>query len=407
MAARARLGKLLLLAASAALTLGLAEAALRLAGISYPNFYRPDPERGWSLQPGAEGWWRKEGSAPVRINSDGLRDREHALAKPPGTVRIAVLGDSCAEALQVPVEATFWHLLEARLAACPTCRTLAGRPVEVLNFGVSGYGTAQELLTLRGQVWKYRPDIVLLAFYTGNDVRNNERALEQDPLRPYFVLAASPGSSAGPRLTLDDSFRRSSGYELRRSGPARLLYGVFNRSRLLQLAKRAKSALDDRVGAWKARRVTTQPIEELGLDNAVYSPPATPEWRAAWEVTEAMLREMSAEVRAKGARFGIVTLSDGIQVHPDPARRRAFERQLGLTTLFYPDERIREVGKAAGIPVLNLAPALAEYAARTGRFLHGFPNTAPGEGHWNAEGHRQASRLMAPWLCQVLSAGGR
>ena len=107
--------KLALAAAATALALLAGEAALRIAGISYPNFYRPDPERGWSLRPGAEGWWRKEGLAYVRISSAGLRDVEHALAKPPGHLRIAVLGDSCAEALQVPVGQTFWKLLEGRL----------------------------------------------------------------------------------------------------------------------------------------------------------------------------------------------------------------------------------------------------------------------------------------------------
>ena len=41
-----------------------------------------------------------------------------------------------------------------------------GKQVEVINFGVSGYGTAQELLTLRQKVWDFSPDIVVLAFTT-------------------------------------------------------------------------------------------------------------------------------------------------------------------------------------------------------------------------------------------------
>ena len=43
---------------------------------------------------------------------------------------------------------------------------LQGRHVEVINFGVSGFGTTQELLTLEYKVWKYSPDVVLLAFTT-------------------------------------------------------------------------------------------------------------------------------------------------------------------------------------------------------------------------------------------------
>jgi lysophospholipase L1-like esterase len=396
LAARSRLGRLALLLVSVLVTLGLAEVALRIAGVSYPNFYRPDPDLGWALTPGASGWWKKEGRAFVRINPDGERDIRHPLEKPPGTLRIAILGDSCTEALQVPVEETFWARLPRELASCPALAGHPGKSVETLNFGVSGYGTAQELLTLRTRVFKYHPDLVLLAFYTGNDVRNNYRPLEQDPLRPYFVLQ-------GGRLVLDDSFRTSSGYRARQTFAARLLYAAFNHSALLQVGKMAKSAGDGLVGAYKAKRVTTQAIEELGLDNAVYSPPGNADWQAAWAVTEAMLREMGEEVRAHGARFAVVTLTDGIQVHPDVKKRQAFARQLGIADLFYPDERIKKTAEAAGIPVLNLAPPLADYAARTGQFLHGFPNTRPGEGHWNARGHREAARVLGRWLCGMFA----
>jgi hypothetical protein len=389
MPAHSRAGRLALLAASTLVTLLVAEAALRIAGVGYPNFYGPDALRGWSLLPGAAGRWTKEGDAPVAISSDGLRDREHAAGKPPGVYRIAILGDSCVEALQVPLDRTFGALLERELPACPAFR---GRRIETLNFGVSGYGTAQELLTLKSRVWKYRPDLVLLAFYSGNDVRNNYRPLEQDPMRPYFVLDRGA-------LRLDDSFRATEGYRLRRSLPARVLYAVWNRSRLLQLGKMGKSALDGYVGAWKARRVTTQPIEELGLDNAVYQPPADPAWKAAWAATEAMLREMDAEARRHGARFAVASLSTPIQVDPRIAKRQAFARELKVPDLFYPDRRLAAFGRAQGIPFLPLAPPLADYAARTGRYLHGFPNTKPGEGHWNAAGHQQAARLLAAWIC--------
>ena len=73
------------------------------------------------------------------------------------------------------MEDTFWSVMERELGQCAL---FAGRRVEVINFGVSGYGTVQELMTLRHYVWDYDPDVVVLAFTTGNDVRNNLRALE-------------------------------------------------------------------------------------------------------------------------------------------------------------------------------------------------------------------------------------
>src|ERR1700687_3491778 len=86
------------------------EIAMRLAGISFPDFGLPDQDRGWALRPNAEGWVRAENKAGVyvKINSQGLRDREHSIAKPPGTFRVAVLGNSYTEAFQVPIEQTYW-----------------------------------------------------------------------------------------------------------------------------------------------------------------------------------------------------------------------------------------------------------------------------------------------------------
>ena len=42
---------------STAIALLVGEIALRIAGVSHPNFYRPDPVRGWGLLPGASGRW--------------------------------------------------------------------------------------------------------------------------------------------------------------------------------------------------------------------------------------------------------------------------------------------------------------------------------------------------------------
>jgi hypothetical protein len=58
------------------------------------------------------------------------------------------------------------------------------------------------------------------------------------------------------------------------------------------------------------------------------------------------------------------------------------------------------------VPVLALARPLQ--ATVDGdvdhRAFHGFPNTKPGEGHWNANGHRAAAERLAPWVCELLAA---
>src|SRR5438552_12805145 len=116
----------------------VSELVLRLIGYSYPQFYQLDYSRGYALRPGMEGWYRKEGESYVRINRDGLHDREHSKNKPPDTIRIAVVGDSYPEALQVSPEQAFWAVMERQLQ---DCGGFGAKKVEVLNFGVSGYGT--------------------------------------------------------------------------------------------------------------------------------------------------------------------------------------------------------------------------------------------------------------------------
>ena len=93
----------------------LAEIVLRVLGYSNPVLWTYDDTVGSRLYGGAEGWFRAEGEAYIKINSAGLRDREHSVAKPPNTVRIAVLGDSMTEALQVPSGKPFWAILEREL----------------------------------------------------------------------------------------------------------------------------------------------------------------------------------------------------------------------------------------------------------------------------------------------------
>src|SRR5918911_2269574 len=224
-----RATKIFVVCASILFALMIGEVALRAVGYTYPVFYAPDEARGYALRPCMRGWYRKEGATYVSINCQGLRDREHTMAKPPGTLRVAVVGDSFAEALQVPLEDAFWAVAERKLQACPA---VGGRKVEFINFGVSGYGTAQELITLEQKVWAYQPDIVLLAFTTNNDITDNSRPLKRTNEIPYFVLRAG-------QLALDDSFRTTRAFQLSHTFLARTGRWLRDHLRVVQAAIQA------------------------------------------------------------------------------------------------------------------------------------------------------------------------
>lgn len=389
------------LALATLVTVCLFELGLRASGVSYPTFYTADFYCGSTLRPGAGGWFTREGHAYVRINSNGLRGPEQPVRKPDGVLRIAVLGDSYTMAPQVAEDKTFIAVLEKHVQSCPT---VAGRRVEALNFGVSGYGTAQELLMFRHKARHFQPDMVLLAFFTGNDIRNNHRGLDQTPTRPHFVL------DAAGRLVEDMSFRADAGFQRRLTRSWRAFIELSDSSRIIQVTMQAfrnfKAMRNLRAPAHAARAPGgasddgTQ--DEIGLDAEVYREPTDPVWQEAWRITEALLTRTYEEVRASGATFLLAVLTNGVQVDPDSERRRALTAALDVANLTYPDTRVRDFADGKGIPVLTLVQPLSDWVQSHGECLHGFP-ADPCRGHWNPTGHRLAGELIGARVCELLN----
>jgi hypothetical protein len=378
--------------------LGVMEIALRILGVSYPSFYRPEEQRGHALIPNLSGLWTHEGRGEVKINSDGLRDGEHIVPKPPQTYRIAVLGDSFAEAIQVDAPQAFWAVMEQELSQCPA---LEGQRVEAINFGVGDYGTAQQLMTLRTQVGKYEPDLILLQIFTGNDLVNNSRALSPgDRLAPFWL------KDAQGNWAMDFSFQTTPTYQRRRSALRQLVFTLINHSRVLQVLNEAKRAI-----VQGRPLATAQPqdsldalIPSLDFDANLYRPPTTPAWQEAWQITESLIGQIHRESRQQRADFVAVTLSNPPQVYPKNFEALQTKlKELGAENLFYPDQRLAQLGQRENFPVITLAPYLQRYSQEQQVFLHGFANTAFGVGHWNAAGHQLAGAKIATELCRGLT----
>ena len=99
---------------------------------------------------------------PVSINSEGMRDREFSLEKPPGVYRVMMLGDSTTFGWGVRQEDTAAKFLERKLnGALPS----GFDHVEVMNTGVGNYDTVQEVTYYETIGWKYHPDLVVLVFF--------------------------------------------------------------------------------------------------------------------------------------------------------------------------------------------------------------------------------------------------
>ncbi len=368
------------------IALALLEGGVRWMHLTPDRFWQPDPLLGVRLIPGDRGWWTQEDReflVFVQTNHKGLRDVEHDYTKAAGVFRILVLGDSFVEAMQVPLDNSFPRLLQDRLN-----RDGAATTIEVISAGVSGYGTASELLYFEHEGTRYRPDLVLLAFYPGNDVKNNS-AILGDTLKPVY---GSDG--ALQRVAGQPPPHQPGGW---RGLLARTAVYHYVRQIVLVQHPHLAQALA-RHGWLKAEAIRTQAQSDgVPLDYGVYAPSADPVWQDAWSHTEALLQRLQRQVRATGARLVIAVLCTRDQIYPEwwqeivaahPAMRA---RQWDLDA---PERRMESWCQEHGVPCVSLAPAFRA-AAGVSPPLH-FHH----DGHWTAAGHRLAAVELADFLKQ-------
>ena len=107
--------------------------------------------------------WKPDASCGEgTINDLGMLDGPRELQKPPGTLRVACLGDSVGGDCTLP-----------RDNACAALEQIlreerGGRPTEVLNFSVPGYNTLQEARALEVRAMPFSPDAAVV-LYVVND----------------------------------------------------------------------------------------------------------------------------------------------------------------------------------------------------------------------------------------------
>ena len=133
-----------------------------------------DPLLGWRNRPGASLTYnRREYQTTVLINSLGFRDVERSLTKPPGRSRVLVLGDSFIEAYAVERDESVTRRMEA-------IANEAGCPVDVVNAGVHAYSIDQEFLWFERESEALEPDIVVMAVYYNDIIRQQPGTPDAD-----------------------------------------------------------------------------------------------------------------------------------------------------------------------------------------------------------------------------------
>jgi hypothetical protein len=196
-------------------------------------FLTPDRVVGWKHPNSLTFSWNGrnpyciEFRVQVTTNSFGFRDHEWELDKPPGVTRIAILGDSFIEALQVPLQLTAPRLLARELAT-----RLPGRPVETMNFGVSNYGIGQYLMMYEQYVRRFRADYVVVFASYLNFTRTTQRELTSR-LQAFYTLHVRPSYTVDANGALQYVPARD--YDKYEDGVASLLSSEFGRNRTMDI----------------------------------------------------------------------------------------------------------------------------------------------------------------------------
>ncbi|WP_380783910.1 SGNH/GDSL hydrolase family protein [Sphingomonas sp. R86520] len=216
----------------------------------------------------------------LRINRQGMRDdREFAVAKPAGTCRIAMLGDSYFVGYELPLPLTFARQIERRLRA-------RGFPVEVLNFAVSGLGTAENLRTYEAAARPFAPDLVLMQWQVTDYDDNIRSGLYK--LRDGRLVGNT--TTFLPGIATQDRLMRYAAYRL-----------LADRSHLYNFAR-------EEIG-WKAKQLLAFVRKRAdGSDDREVEQNTYVIGNRQVALAAAILRRADAEVRADGARMMIVDI---------------------------------------------------------------------------------------------------
>jgi len=308
----------------------------------------------------------------IQFNSQGFRDKEFL---PGNDFKIAILGDSFIEAIEVPVDLNMASILSKLLDR------------RTLNAGINNYGTTHELFVYKTFLKPLRPQITLLFFYPGNDVKDNSCELT----RMYGEPISGPcGYISEDKVVWNTSFDQNDNVR----GQSRLKRFLRQNCRLCLLGYRAL-----KFDLWNKYRDGDVPF----LYNTFRADPPGPvkkPWQEGWKITTEAIRQLNSEVQSAGGRLYIVTVPEYFAVVPD--WKKSFEQATGLAQPpedFDPllaEKGLAALGRRHDIGVLNLAPHFNDYRVKFDLKDPYFWYVC--DAHWSPLGHY----LAANWVARML-----
>jgi len=344
-----------------------------------------DPTLGWRLRPGS--YSVKPAHTfkvhQVFINEYGLRNRPISARAASDTKRIVILGDSYAFASAVPNENTFPAILEKILSG-------SGH-YEVINTGVPGYGTAQEMLLMKELTGKKVVGDVYVLMISMNDILDNLRLDEygspvKTPAEPGFEL----GEDGTLKLTHNPQKQYSSHFVPRPTSRFYTVEVVSSRLKiLLQTMPRFVNLLA-RFGIHP--KVPRMPSLIYGWYVDETTEPGVP-------LMKALIKEIREEAYRNNAVLLVSVIPSPLQVYPDVYDRMLRGTYAGnkavesyLKDPAKPQRIVSEICEELKIPYLDVRPILIQNNAKE---LY-----IPADGHLSKEGHVIVAQQLARFVAE-------
>jgi lysophospholipase L1-like esterase len=314
--------------------------------------YSPDQEGKMTFGPFARH------PAVYRINNVGWNSpHDYLPEKAENTLRVAVMGDSYVEALQVDYDESFPIVAEELVSK--NCASY--EKVEVYAFGFSGSPLSQYLSVMRYVAATYQPDIFVINIIH-NDFDESFRSLVAKSYFLQFEINDQGEIEELPPEPYDYSPVR---VLARRSATVRYVYTNLNLPKLIQQIRR-----DD------------EP-EAIIVSGVAFLPGAS----AQTEATRQLVYYVLTQYQLTAQNAPLLLMMDG-------PREEIYGEEAAFDISQY-NALVDEAAAELGIDFIDLTPVFeADYQANH------IPFNSSDEWHWNEYGHQVVGEALADWIIQ-------
>ncbi len=320
------------------------------------------------------------------LNSRSFRTHEYTTTPPPGVLRVVALGDSFTFASGALPDADHWTtLLERELEQRLDRRT------EVLRLGVPDTGPAFQLRLWQIEASRLEPEVVVLAFFVGNDFTDHQADAGVFASRGRGLSGRLASLSALYRAVRNLTRVLAAGADRPSDAASRGAADVTPG----EPVPGYRDTFDRDRPTFSRRRFLAIEAERMALclrsEQAAFD-------RLAERVAGVVV-ELSSEVRASGADCVVMIIPDQYQIDGSLAERAAASvgHRIDDYDLERPQRALHQALDTAGVGRLDLLPVFRRHAGEGALYR-------PRDSHWNRRGNELAARALAQWVVRDRAA---